>query len=131
MLRVAIAPASPPLAPPQTKMTQVIMRRMTRSPTRRKVTRRKGTTRTRMARHTLLVIGSPTLKAQGVTPPAMRVMMKRWPPLLLMLHLHHLRHHLHPLRTYASWLKVTRRYKVRMRVVRVIVSLNHLLMMSL
>ena len=114
----------------KTKMTQVMMRRMTRSHTRRKVVRR-STTRRRMARHTLLVIGSPTLKAQVVTPPAMRVMMRRWPPLILMLHLHHLHHHLHPLYTNASWQRVTRRYKVRMREVRVIVSSKHLPMMSL
>jgi len=54
-----------------------------------------------MARHTLLMIGSLTLRAQVVTSPVMIVMMRRWPPLLLMLHLHH--HRPHPLHTYASW----------------------------
>ena len=84
-----------------------------------------------MERLTLLVIGSPTLKAQVVTPPAMKVMMKRLPLLPLMHHHHHLHHHLHPLHTYASWLRVTGRYKLRMRVVRVIVNINHHLMTNL
>jgi len=39
---------------------------------------RRSTTRRRMARLTLLVIGSPTLKAQVVTPPATKVMMRRF-----------------------------------------------------
>jgi len=114
----------------RSKMTQVMMRRATRRHSRREVARR-STTRSRMARLTLLVIGSPTLKAQVVTPPATKVMMRRLSPLPLMLHHHHPLHHLHPLHTYASWLRVTGRYKVRMRVVRVIVNMNHLLMMNL
>ena len=115
----------------KSKMTQVMMTKMRRSNIRRKVARRRSTTRRRMARLTLLVIGSPTLRAQVVTPPAMRVMMRRLPPLPSMLHHHHLHHHLHPLHTYALWPKVTGRYKGRMRVVKVIVNMNHLLMMNL
>ena len=70
-------------------------------------------------------------EAQVVTPPATKVMMRRLPPLPLMLHHHHLHHHLHPLHTYASWSRVTGRYKVRMRLVSVIVNLNHHLMTNL
>jgi len=90
----------------RSKMTQVTTRRATKRHSRRKVGTR-STTRRRLARLTLLVIGSPTMKAQVVTPSAIKVMMRRLPPLPLMLHHHHPLHHLRPLHTYASRLRVT------------------------
>jgi hypothetical protein len=74
---------------------------------RKKMASKRGSTKERMGKHTLLVIGSPTLNPQAVVPQVKK-MMKRSSPWIS---LHH-HHHLHPLHTYALWLKVNGRYKM-------------------
>jgi hypothetical protein len=91
------------------KMMKVKMRRK-RSSSRRKKTSKRGSTKERMGKHTLLVIGSPTLNPEVALTQVKKKMMKRSSS-LLWISLHH-HHHLHPLHTYALRLKVNRRYKM-------------------
>jgi hypothetical protein len=86
-----------------------------------------------MERHTLLVIGSLTLSPQAGLLQVKKKMMKKL-PLSLGTSLHH-HQHPHPLLTYASWLKVNGRYKLRillLMIVIVIVMMNllHLSMIN-
>jgi hypothetical protein len=68
--------------------------------------RKRNSTREKVGKHTSLVIGSLTLNPQAVLPQANK-MMKRSPlSPWISLHLHH---RLHPLHTYALWLKVIER----------------------
>jgi hypothetical protein len=93
---------------------------------------KRGFTKGRMGKNTLLMIDSPILNTQA-TLLQVKKMMKRSPP-SPWISLHH-HHHLHPLHTYASWLKLNRRYKMilsLLKIVIVIVMMNMflLLMMS-
>jgi hypothetical protein len=68
--------------------------------------RKRNSTREKVGKHTSLVIGSSTLNPQVVLPQANK-MMKRSPlsPWISL----HFYHRLHPLHTYALWLKVFER----------------------
>jgi hypothetical protein len=108
------------------KMMKVMMRRKKRSSSRRKKATTRGFIKRRMEKHILFVIGSPTLNPQATLQ--VKKMMKRSPP-SLGISLHH-HHHLHILHTYASWLKVNGRYKMKMsllKIVIVIMMMNMLL----
>jgi hypothetical protein len=113
------------------KMMTVMMRKRKRNSSRERMGSTKDSIRRKMERHTLLVTGSLTLSPQTGLLQVKKKMMKKL-PLSLGTSLHH-HHHPHPLLTYASWLKVNERYKLRMillMIVIVMMSLLHLPMMN-
>jgi hypothetical protein len=69
-----------------------------------------------MGKHILLVIGSPTLNPQAALLQVKKKMKRSPPSPGISLHHHH---RLHPLHTYASWLKVNGRYKMKMSLLKI------------
>jgi hypothetical protein len=72
-----------------------------------------------MEKHILLVTGSLTLNPEAGPLQVKKKMMKRLSP-SLEISLHH-HHHLHPLHTYASWLKVDGRYNLKMILLMIVI----------
>jgi hypothetical protein len=105
--------------------------KMKRNSSRERMGSTKDSIRRKMERHTLLVTGSLTLSPQACLLQVKKKMMKKL-PLSPGTSLHH-HHHPHPLLTYASWLKVNKRYKLillLLMIVIVMMNLLHLLMMN-
>jgi hypothetical protein len=104
-----------------------------RNSSRERMGSTKDSIRRKMERHTLLVTGSLTLSPQAGLLQVKKKMMKKL-PLSLGTSLHH-HHHPHLLLTYASWLKVNERYKLRMILLIIVIAivmmtLLHLPMMN-
>jgi hypothetical protein len=108
------------------KMLTVMMRKRKRNSSRERMGSTKDSIRRKMERHTLLVTGSLTLSPQAGLLQVKKKMMKKL-PLLLGTSIHH-HHHPDPLLTYASWLKVNGRYKLRMILLMIVIVI---VMMSL
>jgi hypothetical protein len=101
------------------KMMEVMMRRKKRSSSRVKKASTRGSTKRKIEKHILLVIGSLTLNPQAGLLQVKNKMMKRLSP-SLGISLHH-QHHLHPLHTYVSWLKVNERYNLKMILLMIVI----------
>jgi hypothetical protein len=110
------------------KMMKVKMRRRKRSFSRKRMVNKRGSTKERVGNLTLLVMGSPILNPQAALPQVKRMMKRSLSSPSPWIYLRH-QHHLHPLHTYALWIKVNGRYKMmllmRLSVV-VIVMMNML-----
>jgi hypothetical protein len=108
------------------KMLTVMMRKRKRNSSRERMGSTKDSIRRKMERHTLLVTGSLTLSPQAGLLQVKKKMMKKRPLSLGTSLYHH--HHPDPLLTYASWLKVNGRYKLRMILLMIVIVI---VMMSL
>jgi hypothetical protein len=110
------------------KMT-AMMRKRKRDSSRGRMGRTRGSTKRKMERHILLVIGSLTLSHQVDLLQVKKKMMKKLPPSLgTSLHHHH-RHH--RLLTYASWLEVNGRYKMILILLMIVIVMRNLLHLAM
>jgi hypothetical protein len=113
------------------KMMKVMIIRKKRSSSIRKKASTRSFTKRRMVMHILLVSSSPTLNSQAALLQVKKMIKRSSPSPRISIHYHH---HLHPLHTYASWLKVNGRYKMKMsmlKIVIVIVMMNMLLLLMM
>jgi hypothetical protein len=106
------------------KMMTVMMRRSRRNSSRGRKASTNDSIR-KMEKHILLVTSSLTLNPQVGLLQVKKRMMKRLPP-SQGISLHH-HHHLHPLLTYASWLKANGRYNLRMILLIIVILMMSML----